>query len=198
MTQLLGPWYRKIGLYIRPNNVSGCWLLAIGATTYRSQTNRPTGCRWLVGWLVGWIDLYKIYRPNIARASKLASLTGLSRSRPMVVGRIYRRRVSRDWFPQSHWTPVESATPIPWSPAPARLPLAAAQWRARDKPVVTVTSGPGNAKARIGSWVCECVHRTLGSMRMRTSEPGDANASIGSMEYECVQIIMFIMLVLVV
>ena len=94
----------------------------------------------------------------------------------MVVWRIYRRRVSRDWFPQSHSTPAESATPIPWSPAPARLPLAAAQWRAWDKPVVTVTSDPGNAKSRIV---------TLG-MRMRASDPGiHANANLGTWGCEC-------------
>ena len=148
------------------------WFLAIGAIAPPRTGHGPIGLlvagRWLVGWLVGWIDLYKIYRANIARAPKLASLTGWSMSRPMVFGRIYRRRVFRDWFPQSHWTPAESATPIPWSPAPARLPLAAAQWWARDKPVVTVTSDPGNAKARIGPWVCECEHRILG-IRMRTN-----------------------------
>ena len=49
-----------------------------------------------------------------------AGLNLKNMSPPMVVGRIYRRRVSRDWFPQTHWTPAESATPIPWSPAPAR------------------------------------------------------------------------------
>ena len=69
----------KIGLYIRPNDVSGRLIFSYPchcATTYRSRTNRPTGCQLMVGWLVGWIDLYKIYRANIARASKLASLNG--------------------------------------------------------------------------------------------------------------------------
>ena len=169
-----------MGLYIRPNNVSGRLIFSYRchcATTYRSRTNRPTGCRPMVGWLVGWIE-YKIYRANIARAPKLDSLTGYSRSRPMVVGRIYRRRFSRDWFPQSHWTPAESSRPSHEAP-----PQRGCHWLPR-------SDGHGTSR-----WSPS--HRTLG-MRKRASDPGDANASIGSWEYECVQIIMFIMLVLVV
>ena len=45
----------KMGLYIRPNNVSGRLIFSYPchcATTYRSRTNRPTGCQQMVGRLV--------------------------------------------------------------------------------------------------------------------------------------------------
>ena len=155
-------------LYIRPNNVSGRLIFSYRchcATTYRSRTNRPTGCRPMVGWLVGWIDLYKIYRANIARAPKLDSNWLVQ-----VPANGRRAYLQTAGFPRLVSTISLDAsrkrTPIPWSPAPARLPLADAQWRARDKPVVTVTSEP---------WECESAHRTLG-MRMRASDPGNTNA----------------------
>ena len=158
-----------MGLYIRPNNVSGRLIFSYRchcATTYRSRTNRPTGCRPMVGWLVGWIDLYKIYSANIAQAPKLSRLSNWLVQVPANGRRAnYRRRVSRDWFPQFHWTPAESARPSREAPPSA----AAIGCRA-----VTGTGQAGGHR-HIGPWECESAHRTLG-MRMRASDPGNTNA----------------------